>query len=85
MCDSDWSILALAAASADPGHAQPPQSDTVRNPLADSPTAVSEGQRLYNQTCQSCHGPGGQGDRGPALDVRPWRTATEMGPVSHGS
>jgi PQQ-dependent dehydrogenase (methanol/ethanol family) len=38
------------------------------NPLATSATAVAEGQRLFSQTCQSCHGPGGQGsDRGPSL------------------
>ena len=40
------------------------------NPLAGSPAVVSEGQTLYNQLCQSCHGPAGQGggDRGPALN-----------------
>ena len=37
------------------------------NPLAGNPAAVSDGQTLYNQTCQTCHGPAGQGsDRGPA-------------------
>jgi PQQ-dependent dehydrogenase (methanol/ethanol family) len=76
-------ILALAAASADLGPAQPPQSDTVRNPLADSPTAVSEGQRLYNQTCQSCHGPAGQGDRGPALDASPLAHGDGDGDLFH--
>ncbi|HEY7170451.1 MAG TPA: PQQ-dependent dehydrogenase, methanol/ethanol family [Vicinamibacterales bacterium] len=44
------------------------QSDTVRNPLAADPSAVPAGRQLYDQTCQACHGPAGQGDRGPALD-----------------
>jgi len=40
----------------------------VRNPLGGDPAVVAEGQSLFNQVCQSCHGPGGQGsDRGPAL------------------
>ena len=40
------------------------------NPLAGNTSAVSEGQTLYNQTCQTCHGPAGQGsDRGPALNA----------------
>jgi PQQ-dependent dehydrogenase (methanol/ethanol family) len=37
--------------------------------VAASAAAVAEGQRLYSQLCQPCHGPAGQGggDRGPAL------------------
>src|SRR4029453_9929069 len=38
------------------------------NPFANDATAIASGRDLYGQTCQSCHGPGGQGsDRGPAL------------------
>ena len=38
------------------------------NPLVASATAVSDGEKLYNQICQSCHGPSAQGsERGPAL------------------
>src|SRR3954469_12654455 len=38
------------------------------NPFATDPAAVATGRDLYNQICQSCHGPAGQGsDRGPAL------------------
>jgi PQQ-dependent dehydrogenase (methanol/ethanol family) len=43
------------------------QSDTTRNPLGASPSAVASGRRLYDQACLACHGAGGQGDRGPAL------------------
>ena len=51
---------------------QAPVSDTVMNPLANSPTAAAEGQRIYDGTCQTCHGPAGSGDRdrgGPALNT----------------
>src|SRR4029079_756424 len=38
------------------------------NPLGTTPAAIAAGQTLFNQVCQSCHGPGAQGsDRGPAL------------------
>src|SRR5919108_2554436 len=39
------------------------QPDTARNPLGTNPAAATEGQRLFDATCQSCHGPSGQGDR----------------------
>jgi PQQ-dependent dehydrogenase (methanol/ethanol family) len=46
------------------------QSDKVINPLSGNP-AVEAGRRLFDQTCQSCHGPAGQGElgRGPALNT----------------
>jgi alcohol dehydrogenase (cytochrome c) len=51
---------------------QPPASDTVVNPLAASLTAAADGQRIYDGTCQTCHGPAGTGDAargGPALNA----------------
>jgi alcohol dehydrogenase (cytochrome c) len=55
------------------------QADTVRNPFAANPAAALEGQRVYNATCQACHGPSGQGDRDrgtPGLNAAP---------LSHGN
>jgi PQQ-dependent dehydrogenase (methanol/ethanol family) len=52
------------------------QSDATRNPLGGSPAAVAAGRLVYEQTCQACHGPAGQGDRGPALNT---------GAFAHGS
>jgi PQQ-dependent dehydrogenase (methanol/ethanol family) len=47
--------------------AQVPQG-TTPNPLASSAAAVTDGQKLFDQTCQTCHGPSAQGsDRGPSL------------------
>ncbi len=42
--------------------AQPPVALT--NPLANTPAAVTEGQRIYAAICQECHGFAGAGDRG---------------------
>src|SRR5438067_9217863 len=55
-----WLVIAAIAFGA--------QADTVRNPLANNPSAAVAGRRLYDQACQSCHGSAGQGDRGPALN-----------------
>jgi cytochrome c oxidase cbb3-type subunit III len=44
-------------------------SQAARNPLSTSPTAVADGRVLYSRACESCHGPAGQGDRGPALNT----------------
>jgi alcohol dehydrogenase (cytochrome c) len=59
------SSIVLACAFATAAIAQ--QVDTRKNPYGTEPAAVAAGQRLFTQTCQACHGPGGQGDRGPAL------------------
>ena len=62
-------LLTLAAPGAVALFAQQNASDTTRNPLTNDPGAVETGRRLYNQTCLACHGPSGQGDRGPALNT----------------
>ena len=68
-----WAVLVTTILAAAP---LARQADTARNPLANQPAAAAAGHRLYDQTCQSCHGPAGQGDRGPALD---------SGSFAHGS
>src|SRR5687768_1952120 len=56
------SATVLWARQNPPGTAVPPQSAA----------AVTEGARLFDQSCQSCHGPAGQGsDRGLALATAP--------------
>jgi alcohol dehydrogenase (cytochrome c) len=68
-----FSLLASIAMTAGVLVAQQlPPSDTVVNPLANSPTAAADGQRTYDGTCQTCHGAAGTGDRdrgGPPLNV----------------
>jgi mono/diheme cytochrome c family protein len=55
-------ILAVSVLSVSVLFAQQSTSDTVRNPLAGDSAAVTAGQQVYNQTCQGCHGPAGQGE-----------------------
>jgi alcohol dehydrogenase (cytochrome c) len=45
------------------------QQPAARNPFSGNPSAIAAGQRTYEQTCSTCHGPAGQGDRGPALNT----------------
>ena len=47
--------------------AQDRAAPNASNPMAGSPVAVAAGERLYKQTCQTCHGGDARGDRGPAL------------------
>lgn len=61
-------LFVPAALSAVVLSAQQTPRGAAANPLASSATAVYDGERLFNQTCQTCHGPSGQGsDRGPSL------------------
>src|SRR5262249_3274760 len=59
------------------------QSDTTRNPLAGNTDAIAAGRRVYDQTCQTCHGPEGQGDRGPALNRAEFAHGNEDGDLFH--
>ena len=68
--DNRLKCLLLAPVAMSVGVLFAQQADTGRNPLASSPAAAISGQRVYDATCQTCHGPAGQGDRergGPAL------------------
>ncbi len=47
------------------------------NPLAGRPAAILAGKRLYEQTCQSCHGGEGRGGRGPTLATGVFRHGSE--------
>jgi PQQ-dependent dehydrogenase (methanol/ethanol family) len=47
--------------------AQQDTPEAQRNPFARDAGAVTAGKALYDRACQSCHGPAGSGDRGPAL------------------
>ena len=59
-------MLSAPALSALLGAQQAPSPS--RNPLGATPAVLAEGQTLYNQICQTCHGPAGQGsERGAVL------------------
>ena len=59
------------------------QADTVRNPLGADPAAAAAGRGTYDQTCASCHGPAGRGDRGPALDTAAFTRGGDDGALFH--
>jgi PQQ-dependent dehydrogenase (methanol/ethanol family) len=62
-------LVAIIAAMAQP-------TDTPVNPFVGDPTAVAAGQKVFDSTCIACHGEGGSGGRGPALNT---------GRFTHGS
>ena len=56
-----------------------PEND--KNPLARKPAAIRAGKRLYEQTCQSCHGGDARGDRAPALSTGTFRRGGKDGEI----
>ena len=55
------------------------QPNTTRNPLNASADVIDAGRVVFDQTCQSCHAPGGTGDRGPALNTGVFGHGSEDG------
>ncbi|MCB0480144.1 MAG: c-type cytochrome [Flavobacteriales bacterium] len=37
-------------------------SDSLKNPVANSPESIAKGKELYDRFCKHCHGKSGQGD-----------------------
>jgi PQQ-dependent dehydrogenase (methanol/ethanol family) len=64
-------FCALAVLNSALPFGQQPVPAGANNPLAANATAVADGQTLFSQLCQTCHGPSAQGggDRGPALNT----------------
>ena len=53
-------------------------ADEPTNPYASDSSAVEAGRRLFVDTCSPCHGPSGEGGRGPSLvDGRQVRRASD--------
>ncbi len=54
----------------------------LKNPVPATPTALAEGKQIYQQHCQRCHGPkgDGHGEKAPSLSVAPgdFTDATKM-------
>jgi putative heme-binding domain-containing protein len=62
-------ILTLAAVPLLAQHAVD-DDGKKKNPAIGDPKAIAEGQKLYLTSCAGCHGPKGQGGRGPNLRQR---------------
>ncbi|MCS7025864.1 MAG: c-type cytochrome [Bryobacteraceae bacterium] len=61
-------VGALACASLWAQHAV--EGEGKKHPALGDPQAIAEGQKLYMASCAGCHGPKGQGGRGPNLRHR---------------
>jgi PQQ-dependent dehydrogenase (methanol/ethanol family) len=55
------------------------QPSQTRNPLAASADVIAAGRVVFNAGCQSCHGPAGTGDRGPALNAGVFQHGSDDG------
>src|SRR5262245_17535010 len=51
------------------------------NPLAGDAKAIEAGRAVFAKTCQNCHGPDGQGDRGPSLTRATFTHGQEDGDI----
>lgn len=64
-----WLLVALAPVAA---------QDEFRNPLNGQAAAIEDGRKVYLKSCSGCHGPTGEGGRGPNLATgRQIRRATD--------
>jgi PQQ-dependent dehydrogenase (methanol/ethanol family) len=61
-------VFAVCVFAASAGLLLAQQPNTRGNPLGSSADVVAAGRVVFDQACQSCHGPGAVGDRGPALN-----------------
>ena len=56
--------------------------ENEKNPLAGKPEAIATGKRLYEQTCQACHGGNAAGsERGPALATGVFKHGAKDGEI----
>ncbi len=49
----------------------PAWTDTLKNPFSNDIKAISEGKKIYESACWSCHGMGGKGDGPAAQTINP--------------
>ena len=57
----------------------PPSAASVKNPVQKSDKVFSQAKKIFEQTCQSCHGPKGLGD-GPGAATLPAKPANWTSP-----
>ena len=61
-------VIVCLAAGVGGVHSVVAQDTRPTNPFGSDPSAVAAGERIFNSTCIVCHGSGGTGGRGPALN-----------------
>jgi cytochrome c oxidase cbb3-type subunit 3 len=72
-------ILVTSIALVSPSWAQTQKKRGGGNPLANDVKAIENGKQLFAGACSACHGPNGEGGRGPSLaDGRQVRRASDQ-------
>jgi putative heme-binding domain-containing protein len=61
-----WTLAALPLAA----QHEAEKAEKKKNPAMGNPEAIAAGKKLYLTSCTACHGPNGQGGRGPNLRQR---------------
>jgi PQQ-dependent dehydrogenase (methanol/ethanol family) len=75
-------LLALLGIVTGLGWGQEHVPENAKNPLAEQPAAIAAGKRLYEQTCQACHGGNAAGsERGPALSTGVFKHGAKDGEI----
>ena len=62
-----WGILAAAVLAQTEHVAEPVAAPSPLLPAAPTPEELATGRRLFSAHCAICHGPGGEGSKGPTL------------------
>ncbi|HZO54667.1 MAG TPA: c-type cytochrome [Bryobacteraceae bacterium] len=72
--------LLLACALALPAQHEDKSEKKPKNPAIGNPEAIAAGQKLFMTSCAGCHGPTGDGGRGPNLRERgAWHSLDDDG------
>lgn len=62
-----WAIPVTVCLSAMAQHGDETEKSKKKNPAIGNAQAIEAGKKQYQSGCAACHGPGGQGGRGPNL------------------
>jgi len=62
-----------------------PEAEKVKNPVAADATSIAAGQKVYEKSCASCHGPNGKGDGKMGAELNPKPSDLTDAEWKHGS
>ena len=57
----------------------------MKNPVAADATSIAAGQKVYEKSCASCHGPNGKGDGKMGAELNPKPSDLTDAEWKHGS
>lgn len=71
VCIIHFAVLSASFTAQDTKWVAPASADTLTNPVKNNPTAITEGKKLYDKYCWTCHGLTGKGDGPGAKNLNP--------------